>query len=156
MDLTLSRAFDFKLVFDALTDKKSGMVQLQVLSSYWPSDEARPSFLPSNCLSLWSQFADAKGYLDWEAFSKGITKALEGFLSSEKPAATTDSRMWEEKRARNSVSGADIKSFLQSCGKHELIRALVSARKEVHNSQKSLQDMNTRLQKAGAQSTCKL
>eukprot|EP00731_Ephydatia_muelleri_P024011 Em0016g282a len=142
MEPTLRRKLDFKLVFDALADK-NGTVQLEVLSSHWPSNGARPSSLPSDCLSLWSQLADSKGCLDWLAFSKGITRALEGFCSngtSDPPTGRLQS-LWEEKRARNCVSATDIEGFLKSCSKDELTRALISSRKEVYSCQAPLQMM---------------
>ena len=139
------------MVFDVLADER-GIVHLQVLSSHWPSDEARPSCLPRNCLSLWSQLADANGYLDWAAFSKGITNALitnalELSNETSAPPPGTDWRLQnlrEEKRELHySVSAVSIEGFLKSCGKDELIRALLNARKEVYNFQRpSLQAMN--------------
>ena len=142
MELNLRRELNFKLVFNALADK-NGMVQLEVLSSHWPSNGARPTSLPNDCLSLWSQFADAKGCLDWLAFSKGITRTLEGFLSngtSDPPTGRLHS-LWEEKRARNCVSAKDIEGFLKSCSKDEITSALLSSRKEVYSYQAALQMM---------------
>lgn len=140
MEPTLRKELDFKILFDTLADK-SGVVKLDALSSCWPSNEAKPLSLPSDCLSVWSELVDGKGCLDWEAFSKGIRKALQRFLDDDGTSAPPPGNLrnpWEERR-RNSVSASDIKNYLKSCGKDELVRALLDSRKELKSCQASLQ-----------------
>ena len=74
MESSLKRVLDYKLLFDVLADS-NGLIKLETLKP-WPNDLAAPVRLPRSCMKFWGQLANSEGYLDWEAFSGGLEKAL--------------------------------------------------------------------------------
>ncbi len=140
MECPLKRDLDFKLVFDVLTDA-NGLVRLSTLQESWPGD---PGNLPRSCLRLWGELATQDGYLDWEAFSTGVERALkDDRFRLGKPGSSSPSKAEQTlqslqggRRALQLVSSAEMELYLSNCEQRLLVQALARTRKEVYNCQR--------------------
>lgn len=142
MEYTLKRDLDYKLVFDVLADS-NGLVQLKTVHDSWPEDHGK---LPQGCLKAWNEVANQDGYLDWEAFSAGVERALKADrfrLRKRRPSSPTVAEQTLHSLQRRvgavgprPVTSEEMQKFLSLCERQALVQALARARKEVYNCQR--------------------
>lgn len=148
----LKRLLDFKLVYDCLADSSTGLVRVDDIASWWPSDLLATNRLPRGCVRFWQQSANTEGLIDWEGFSNGLKTALESDASRlakgelhvpSEAEQKLQSLMAGEHQSVAQVTAGEIERFLSSCQTAGLVRALSRAGRDVHRWQVSIHKLGS-------------
>lgn len=114
----------------------------------------------------WSLQANNDGYLNWEGFSLGLTRALQADTTRLRKVPEEDTPSTGAKRTLKSlqvskgrgtgvsllakgVEAREIEEFLCQCEGRKLVQALALVRKEVYRCQMSLEQLTTERERAG-------
>ena len=149
---TLKRLLDFKLVYDCLANSSNGLVKVDDIASWWPSEILATNRLPRGCVRFWQQSANADGLIDWGSFSNGLKAALEADASrlakgELHPPSQAEQKLQflvaGEHQSVAKVTAGEIERFLSSCQTAGLVKALSRAGRDVHRWQVSIHKLGS-------------
>lgn len=149
---TLKRLLDFKLVYDCLANSSNGLVKVDDIASWWPSEKLATNRLPRGCVRFWQQSANAEGLIDWGSFSNGLKAALEADASrlakgELHPPSQAEQKLQSlvagEHQSVAKVTAGEIERFLFSCQTAGLVKALSRAGRDVHRWQVSIHKLGS-------------
>ena len=144
---SLKRVLDLKLVYDCLADSSSGLIRVDLIASWWPSNAIAASKLPRGCVQFWRESANAEGLIDWDSFSNGLERALKSDASRLRKGELLPSEDQSLVSGRHQsiahVTAGEIERFLSLTHAESLVRALSRAGRDVHRWQVSIHRLNS-------------
>ena len=113
-------------------------------------------------MAEWSVQANKDGFLDWDGFSSGIAKALQGdadrlkkMAETHAPPTSETEKMMKSLQGRKGrglgarllarpVKAREIEAFLCQCEERALVQALTHTKKEMYRCQVILQKLTSK------------